>query len=206
MVGVGPERSEAPSSSARGGRGSIPPVPLRRALLGSMGTPSGPSLSASVPTGGRGRGGKKRGGREGRGRGRGRQAPTPSSPPPPADSPEHMTARVDPSEVEATGTPDHEPRVDRPSAHETPVPDASAHETSGHETSDQATSQETSGWGTWPDSPEGPSGHADGGGDPTDSEGEVAEGATIYQRGCTRLPSVPATREQRWLIFPDGER
>jgi hypothetical protein len=197
MVGAGPERSEAPSSSARGGRGSIPPVPLRRALLDSMGTPPGPSSSASVPTGGRGRGGKKRGGRSGRGRGRGgRQARTPSSPPPPADSPEHVTARVDPSEEEATRTPVHEPRVDGPSADET----------SAHETPDQGTSQETSGWGTWPDLPAGPSGHADGGGDSADSESEVVEGATVYQRGCTRLPTVPATREQRWLIFPDGEK
>ena len=198
MVGAGPERSEAPSSSARGGRGSIPPVPLRRALLDSMGTPPGPSSSASVPTGGRGQGGKKRGGRSGRGHGRGgRQARTPSSPPPPADSPEHMTARVDPSEEEAMRTPVHEPWVDGPSADET----------SAHETPDQGTSQETSGWGTWPDPPEGPSGHADGGGDEfTDSEGEVVEGATVYQRGGTRLPPMPATRELRPVIRPDGEK
>ena len=206
MVGAGPERSEAPSSSARGGRGSIPPVPLRRALLDSMGTPPGPSSSASVPTGGRGRGGKNRGGRSGRGRGRGgRQARTPSSPPPPADSPEHVTTRVDSSEEEATRTPVHEPRVDEPLTYETPVPEASSHETP-KQRRDEATSQQTSGWGTWPDPPAGPSGHADGGGDSADSEGEVVEGATVYQRGCTRLPTVPATREQRWLIFPDGER
>jgi hypothetical protein len=103
---------------------------------------------------------------------------------------------VDTSEEEATRTPIHEPHVDGPSAHET----------SAHETLDQGTSQETSGWDTWPDPPEGPSGHADGGGDSADSESEVVEGATVYQRGCTRLPTVPATREQRWLIFPDGER
>ena len=29
-----------------------------------------------------------------------------------------------------------------------------------------------SGWGTWPDQPEGPSGHADDGGEPTDIEEE----------------------------------
>ena len=108
---------------------------------------------------------------------------------------------MDPSKVEATGTLDHEPRVDGPSAHETPVLEASA-----HETPDQATSKETSGWGTWPDLSMGPSGHADGGGDAADSEDEVVEGATVYQCGCTRLPTVPATREQRWLIFPDGEK
>src|SRR3954463_7670724 len=39
--------------------------------------------------------------------------------------------------------------------------------------------------------------------EPTDLEDE---GGTVYQRGATRLPSVPVTREQRWLIFPDGER
>ena len=116
-------------------------------------------------------------------------ARVPCSPPPLAVSPEHVTARVESSEEEATRTPvhepsAHEPRVDGPSAHETPE-------------------EHTYGWGTWPDEPEGPSGHADDGGELTDIE---EEGGTVYQRGCTRLPSVPATREQRWLIYPDGER
>ena len=66
----------------------------------------------------------------------------PSSPPPPAVSPEHVTARVESSEEEPTRTPVHEPRVDGPSAHET-------------------LDEHTSGWGTWPDQPEGPSGHAE---------------------------------------------
>ena len=118
----------------------------------------------------------------------------PSSPPPPAVSPEHMTARVDSSKEEATRTPVHEPRVHGPSTHEPRVHGPSAHETS---------EEHTSGWGTWPDQPEGPSGHADDGGELTDIE---EEGGTVYQRGCTRLSSVPATHEQRWLIFPDGER
>ena len=126
-------------------------------------------------------------------------ARVPSSPPPPAVSPEHVTARVDSSEEEATRTlvhepSAHEPRVDGPSAHEPWVDAPSAHETP---------EEHTSRWGTWPDEPEGPSGHADDGGEPTDIE---EEGGTVYQRGCTRLPSVPATCEQRWLIFPDGER
>ena len=118
----------------------------------------------------------------------------PSSPPPPAVSPEHVTARVDSSEEEATRTPVHEPPVHGSSAHKPRVDGPSAHETP---------EEHTSGWGTWPDEPEGSSGHADDGGEPTDIE---EEGGTIYQRGATRLPSVPATREQRWLIFPDGER
>ena len=190
MAGAGRECSEAPSSSARGGRSSIPHAPLRRALLDSMATPPGPSSSTVVPSRGRGKGGKKRGvGARGRGRGGTVTARAPSSPPSPAVSPEHVTARVDSSEEEATRTPVHEPWVHAPSAHESWA----------HETPDE----HTSGWGTRPDQPEGPSGHADDGGEPTDIE---EEGGTVYQRGCTRLPSVPTTREQRWLIFPDGER
>ncbi|XP_073362983.1 uncharacterized protein [Aegilops tauschii subsp. strangulata] len=154
----------------------------------------------AVPSRGRGKGGKKRGvGGRGRGRGGRVTARARSSPPPPAVSPEHVTARVDSSEEEATRTPvhepsAHEPRVDGPLAYEPWVDAPSAHETP---------EEHTSGWGTLPDEPEGPSGHADDGGEPTDIE---EEGGTVYQRGCTRLPSVPATREQRWLIFPDGER
>ena len=141
-------------------------------------------------------------------------ATVPSSPPPPAVSPEHVTARVDSSEEEATRTPVHEPPIHGSWAHEPPVHGSWAHEPrvdgplayepwvdapSAHETPEE----HTSGWGTLPDEPEGPSGHADDGGEPTDLE---EEGGTVYQRGATRLPSVPATREQRWLIFPDGER
>ena len=136
-----------------------------------------------------------------------RSAREPSSPPPPAVSPEHVTARVDSSEEEATRTPVHEP-----SAHEPRVDGPSAHEPSAHEpwvdgpSAHEAPEERTSGWGTWPDEPEGPSGHADDGGEPTDFEEEGEEGGNVYQRGATRLPSVPVTREQRWLIFPDGER
>ena len=108
---------------------------------------------------------------------------------------------MDPSEVEATWTPVHEPRVDDPS-----VPDASTRETPVPDASSYETPHASTGWDTWPDlhQPE-PSGHADGGGDQLpDSGDEVAEGATIYQRGCTRLPPVPATCEQRWLIKPES--
>ena len=197
MVGAGRERTKAPSSSARGLRSSIPDAPLRRALLDSMATPPGPSSSTAVPNRGRGR--KRGGGARGRGRGGRVTARAPSSPPPPAVSPEHVTARVDSSEEEATRTPVHEPPVHGSWAHEPRVDWPSAHESSAHETPEE----HTSGWGTWPDQPEEPSGHADDGGEPTDLE---EEGGTVYQRGATRLPSVPATREQRWLIFPDGER
>ena len=200
MVGAGPEHSKAPSSSARGGRSSIPHAPLRRALLDSMATPPGPSSSTAVPRRGRGKGGKKRGaGARGRGRGGRVTARAPSSPPPLAVSPEHVTASVDSFEEEATRTPVHEPPVHGPSAHKPRVDGPSGHESLAHETPEE----HTSGWGTWPNNAEGPSGHADDSGDTTDIE---EEGGTVYQRGATRLPSVPVTREQRWLIFPDGER
>ena len=165
MVGAGRERAEAPSSSAPSVRSSIPHAPLRRALLDSMATPPGPSSSTAVPSRGRGKGGKKRGAR-GRWRGGRVTAGAPSSPPPPAVSPEHVTASVDSFEEEATWTPvhepsAHEPRVDGPSAHEPWVDGPSAHDTP---------EEHKSGWGTWPDKPEGPSGHADDGGEPTDIE------------------------------------
>ena len=152
MVGAGRERSEAPSSSARGGRSSIPHAPLRRALLGSMATPPGPSSSTAVPGRGRGKGGKKRGARD-RGRGGRVTARAPSSPPPPAVSPEHVTGRVDSSEEEATRTPVHEPPVNGPSAHEPRVDGPSGHESSAHKTPEE----HTSGWGTWSGQPEEPS-------------------------------------------------
>ena len=173
MVGAGRERSEAPSSLARGVRSSIPHAPLRRALLDSMATPPGPSSSTAVPSRGRGKGGKKRGAR-GRGRGGRVTARAPSSPPPPAVSPGHVTARVDSSEEEATRTPVHEP-----SAHEPRVDGPSAHEPSAHETPEE----HTSGWGTWPDEPEGPSGHADDGGKPTDIEEEGAPSTSVVLHG-----------------------
>ena len=34
----------------------------------------------------------------------------------------------------------------------------------------------------------------------------VEEGKRVYQRGSTKLPSVSVTRDQRWLIQPNGEK
>ncbi|KAI5016415.1 hypothetical protein ZWY2020_006266 [Hordeum vulgare] len=79
---------------------------------------------------------------------------TRSPPPPQADSPENMTSRVDLSEVEATRSPVHEPRVDEPSTHETHVPEASFQMTP-EQSRDEGTSPETQ-WDTWAE----PSGHA----------------------------------------------
>ena len=100
-------------------------------------------------------------------------ATAPSSPPPPAVSPEHVTARVDSSEEEATRPPIHEPSAHEPSAHET-------------------LEEHTSGWGTWPDEPEGPSGHADDGGELTDIEEEGAPSTSVVVHGsrpCRRPAS-----------------
>ena len=111
-------------------------------------------------------------------------ARAPSSPPPLAVSPEHVTARVDSSEEEATRTPVHEP-----SAHEPWVDGPSAHEPLTHETPEE----HTSGWGTWPDQPEEPSGHADDGGEPTNIEEEGAPSTSVVVHGshpCRR----PASR------------
>ena len=54
------------------------------------------------------------------------------------------------------------------------------------------------------------SGHADGEGTLSDdsySEGELVEGGKkVYQRGGTKLPPMPAIRDQRWLIETNGEK
>ena len=47
----------------------------------------------------------------------------------------------------------------------------------------------------------------DGGDELTDSEGDVqVDGATVYKCGSTRLSVAPATREQRPVIKPEGDR
>ncbi|KAI4997138.1 hypothetical protein ZWY2020_052480 [Hordeum vulgare] len=194
---------------------------LRRALADSLSTPPvGSSSSAALPTGrGVGRVGKKgKGTGRGGGRGRSRRTVEPSSPPPQPHSPEHRTTMADPFAEEATGTPVQEPGVDGHSSHETPVQDQprvevhSAHETTVPEASPDV---ERLGWDTWPDRTELPdwtegpvgSGGGDGGDEFTDNEVDVhVDGATMYKRGSTRLPVVPATREQRPVIKPEGYR
>ena len=32
----------------------------------------------------------------------------------------------------------------------------------------------------------------------------VEKGKKVYKRGCTKLPPVPTTPDQRWLIAPKG--
>nr|XP_020147877.1 uncharacterized protein LOC109733088 [Aegilops tauschii subsp. strangulata] len=197
MVGAGRDRSEAPSS-ARAGRGVIiPPQHLRRALDDSMQTPVGASSSA-----GRGRGKPKRASRGGRGGGRGRKAAAPSLPPPPADSPDHRSA---PSQEDWSRTPVHERRVDELSSQETPVPEPSSQETRAPESSSHKTPVPESSPHVTPDT----SGHADDEetwSEDSFSEDELVEqGKRVYQRGGTKLPAVPATRDQRWLIQPNRE-
>ena len=167
---------ERETSGSRGrGRGNALPPLALRRSL--LESISSPPPTTDEPP--RGRGGRKKTGRgkAGGGRGKGRRtAAAASSPPPPADSPEHC--RVDPS----SDTPVHQPEVE-----------------------EEATSTRTT-WSPWPDQPEQhtPEGEAGAELDTTDEE-EVAEGTTVYQRGGTRLPSVPATPAQKPLIAPDGE-
>ena len=112
--------------------------------------------------------------------------------------------------------------MDGHSSHETPVqeqPRVEVH--SAQEQPEETTVPEASpdverpGWETWPDRTElpdwtegpGGSGGGDGGDELTDSEGDVqVDGATVYKRGSTRLPVAPATREQRPVIKPEGDR
>ena len=167
---------ESETSGSRGrGRGNALPPLALRRSL--LESISSPPPTTDEPP--RGRGGRKKTGRgkAGGGRGKGRRAPAAaSSPPPPADSPEHC--RVDPS----SDTPVHQPEVE-----------------------EEATSTRTT-WSPWPDQPEQhtPEGEAGAELDTTDEE-EVAEGTTVYQRGGTRLPSVPVTPAHNSLITPDGE-
>ena len=131
---------------------------------------------------------------------------------------------VDPFAEEATGTPVQEPGVHGHSSHETPVqekPRVDVH--SAQEQPEETMVPEASpdverhGWEPWPDRTElsdwtegpGGSGCGDGGDELTDSEGDVqVDGApaTVYKRGSTRLPVAPATREQRPVIKPEGDR
>ena len=71
------------------------------------------------------------------------------------------------------------------SSQQTPIPEASSHET-----------------------PEA-SGHSDGSEDTFSddrySNDELVEkGKKVYKRGYTKLPPVPTTPDQRWLIAPNG--
>ena len=129
---------------------------------------------------------------------------------------------VDPFAEKATRTPFQEPVVDRHSSHETLVQEQPRVEVNSvQEQPEDTTVPEASpdvekpGWEPWldrtelPDWTEGPggSGGGDGGDELTDSEGDVqVDGATVYKRGSTRLPVAPATREQRSVIKPEGDR
>ena len=71
------------------------------------------------------------------------------------------------------------------SSQKTPIPQSSSHET-----------LEASG-------PE--DGSEDTFSDDSYSDDELVEkGKKVYKRGCTKLPPVPTTPDQRWLIAPKG--
>jgi hypothetical protein len=202
MVGAGgPDSSGGTNHSAaqlvprkRPGT-TIPPESLRRALIDSMTKgPADTHTGPSATPGARGVRGRKKGarGREGV-RGRGRRSVTaasPSSPPPPVDSPKHRRRSVDSLQVDA-------PILDRPVESEgTPSqawPEALL--VDGEPTA--------TGWGE--DAGEDDQGdEAEGGEGVAGAEGSSS--STVYQRGATRLPDLPATREQRTLVTPHGEK
>ena len=104
---------------------------------------------------------------------------------------------MDLSDLDPCRTPVHEPRVDEPLVAEPRVPVSSSKETRVPESSSHVTP--------------GTSDHGDGVeetlSEDSYSEGElVEEGKKVYQHGGTKLPSVPATHHQRWLIQPNREK
>ena len=198
MVGKGPERPEPPASATGRGGSIIPPQPLRRALLDSMQTTAAGASSSA----GRGRGRTKKAVRGERGSGRGRKAATPSSPPPSTDSPNHRTAS---SDMDLSWTPFHEPPVADPSPHQTRVADPSPYASLVPESSSEKTPVSESSSHETPEA----SGPDDGSKDTftnySYNDDELVEkGKKVYKRGCTKLPPVPTTPNQRWLIAPKG--
>ena len=119
---------------------------------------------------------------------------------------------MDPSDLDPSWTLVHEPRVDEPLVaepmpDETQVPKSSSQETRVPESSSQETRVPESLSHVTPEA----SGHADGGedtlSDDSYKDGELVEGGKkVYQHGGTMLPPVPPTRDQRWLIEPNGEK
>ena len=198
MVGKGPERPEPPASATGRGGSIIPAQPLRRVPLDSMQTTAAGASSSA----GRGRGRTKNPARGGRRSGRGRKAVTPSSPPPSADSPDHRSA---PSDVDPSRTPVHEPPVADPSPHQTRVADPSPHVSPVPESSSQKTPIPESSSHETPEASGPTDGSEDTFSDDSYSDDELVEkGKKVYKRGCTKLPPVPTTPDQRWLIAPKG--
>ena len=102
---------------------------------------------------------------------------------------------MDPSDLDPSRTPVHKPRANDPTSDETRVLESWSQETRVPESSSHVTLET--------------SGHADGGedtlSDDSYKDGELVEGGKkVYQCGGTKLLPVPPTRDQRWLIEPNG--
>ena len=126
----------------------------------------------------------------------------PSSTPPSADSPDHRSASYD---VDLSRTPVHEPPVADPSPHQTRVADPSPHVGLVPESLSQKNPVTGSSAHETPEA----SGSEDGSEDTFSydsySDDELVEkGEKVYKRGYTKLPPVPTTPDQRWLIAPKG--
>ena len=71
------------------------------------------------------------------------------------------------------------------SSQKTPIPESSSHET--------------------PEASSPKDGSEDTFSDDSYSDDELVEkGKKVYKRGCTKLPPMPTTPDQRWLIAPNG--
>ena len=84
-----------------------------------------------------------------------------------------------------TGTSSQKTLVPPSSSHETPIPPSSSHETP------EASGPEDGSEDTFLD-------------DSYSDDELVEKGKKVYKRGCAKLPPVPTTPDQRWLIAPKG--
>ena len=113
---------------------------------------------------------------------------------------------MDPSDLDPCRTPVHEPRVNKPRVDETlvaepRVPVSSSQDTRVPQSSSQETSVPKSSSHVTPETSDHGDDVEETLSEDSYSESErVEEGKKVYQRGGTKLSSVPTTRDERWLI------
>ena len=116
-------------------------------------------------------------------------------------------SQVDPSNLDPCCTLVHEPRDDEALVAEPRVPVSSSQETRVPQSSSQETRvPESSSHVTLETSDHDDDLEETLSEDRSSESERVEEGKKVYPRGGTKLLSVPATRYQRWLIQPNGEK
>ena len=114
---------------------------------------------------------------------------------------------MDPSDLDPCRTPVHEPRIDEPLVAEPRVPVSSSQETCVPQSSSQETRVPESSSHVTPETSDHDDDIEETLSEDSYSESErVEEGEKVYQRGGTKIPSMQATHDQRWLIQPHGEK